>query len=195
MVPVEVFAAPTFALATQFPVMFSVPVLVFCAPDAAPPMQFPVMFSVPVPRLAAPLDKPPAPPVTFPVMLNVPEVENSTHDPVMEPPVPPVQFPTREAEFPAVPLNPTQRAVVDPAKAFAVSVTLFDKVKPPPAVALLALSLRTSPTVVLTFTVMAKLFECRTSAVVNVLQTSDAVPVGVVAQTSVASMFPAFLAK
>jgi hypothetical protein len=85
--------------------------------------------------------------------------------------------------------------LVDPAKAFAVSVIPLFKTNEPPAVALLALSLRTWPTVVLTFTVMEKLFECRTSAVVNVLQTSAAAPLGVVAQTSAASMFPAFLAK
>ncbi len=88
------------------------------------------------------------------------------------------------AEFAEAPANP-----------FAVSVTPLDSVKPPPAVALLALSVRTSATVVSTLTVMAKLLECSTSVLSKVDHTSAAEPVGVVAQTSVAFMLPAFLAK
>ncbi len=59
----------------------------------------------------------------------------------------------------------------------------------------LALSFLTVPTVVSTLTVIAKLLECKTSALVKVDQTSAAVPLGVVAHTSVALMLPAFLAK
>jgi hypothetical protein len=129
-------------------------------------------------------------------MLNVPEVVKSKQLPVIEPPVPPVQFPTREAEFPAVPLNPTQRVIVDPAKAFAVSVIPLFKTNEPPAVALLALSLRTSPVaprLMSTLTVIAKLLAMRTSPAANV--TAEAVPLGVVAHTSVALMLPALRAK
>jgi hypothetical protein len=103
-------------------------------------------------------------------------------------------FPTKFAEFPLPPENESSVAV-EPAKALPVSVTPLDSVKVPPAVALLALSFRTSPTVVETLTVTAKLLLCSTSLLVNVDHTSAAEPVGVVAQTSVALMLPAFLAK
>jgi hypothetical protein len=103
-------------------------------------------------------------------------------------------FPTKFAEFPLPPENVSSVAV-DPVKALAVSVMPFDNVKPPPAVALLALSFRTSPTVVETLTVMAKLLLCSTSLLVKVDHTSAAVPLGVVAQTSVAFTLAAFLAK
>jgi hypothetical protein len=106
-----------------------------------------------------------------------------------------VALPTKVAELPDVPLNITQAVVVDPAIELAVSVIPLDSVKLPPAVALFALSFRTSPTVVLTLTVTAKLLECSTSLLVKVENTSAAVPLGVVAQMSVAFMFAAFLAK
>ena len=182
----------------QFPVMFRIPAALLRAPSAVeeePPVQFPVMFNVPNAKLLAPWANPDVPPMQFPVMFRVPLDILRAQAPVPDPAVPPWQFPTKFAEFPDACENVTHAVFVDPEKALAVSVTPFDKSNDPPAVALLALSLRTSPTVVLTFTVMAKLFECRTSVVVNVLQTSDAAPAGVVAQTSVASMFPAFLAK
>jgi hypothetical protein len=108
---------------------------------------------------------------------------------------PPVALPTSVAELPLVPANTTQAAAVDPVTALAVRVTPLDRVKFPPAVAELALSFLTVPTVVATLTVMAKLLECKTSALVKVDQTSAAVPLGVVAHTSVALMLPAFLAK
>jgi hypothetical protein len=99
--------------------------------------------------------------------------------------------PTIVAEF--VDANVAQFA--DPEMMSAVSVTPLFSVKLPPAVALFAVSFRTVATVVLTLTVMAKLLECSTSALVKLDHTSAAVPLGVVAQTSVASMLPAFLAK
>jgi hypothetical protein len=179
----------------QFPVIVKFPVCAFLTPSApVPPMQFPVIINTPALLSLAPFANATVPHIQFPVIVSVPVPANLAPSALEL--VPPVQSPTIAAEFPAEPEYVTQTAPeAEPANTFAVSVTPFDRVKPPPAVALLALSLRTSPTVVLTFTVMAKLFECSTSAVVNVLQTSDAVPVGVVAQTSVALMFPAFLAK
>jgi hypothetical protein len=84
---------------------------------------------------------------------------------------------------------------VVPATTLAVKVIPLFSEKLPPFVALLALSFRTSATVVLTLTVMAKLLECSTSVALKVDHTSAAVPLGVVAQTSVALMLPAFLAK
>jgi hypothetical protein len=106
-----------------------------------------------------------------------------------------VALPTKVAELPDVPLNITQAVAVDPAIELVVSVIPLDNVKLPPAVALLALSFRTSATVALTLTVTAKLLLCSTSVLVKVENTSAAVPLGVVAQTSVALMLPAFLAK
>jgi hypothetical protein len=100
------------------------------------------------------------------------------------------------AELPVVPENCTQaEAPLLPATQFAVSVTPLDNVNEPPAVALFALSFRTVATVVETLTVMAKLLACSTSLLVKIDHTSAAVPLGVVAQTSVALMLPAFLAK
>jgi hypothetical protein len=107
---------------------------------------------------------------------------------------PPVQLPTIEAELPDVKLNVTHETLL-PAIALAVSVIPFCKANDPPLVALLALSFRTSATVVSTLTVTAKLLLCSTSLLVKVDHTSAAEPVGVVAQTSVAFMLPAFLAK
>jgi hypothetical protein len=153
------------------------------------PVAFPVMFKTPVPVLFAAGAFPPL--VTFPVTLNVPVDVFVTA--IFVPDAPDVQFPTMLALLPEVPAKVTHVDAA-PLITLAVNVTPLDRVKDPPLVEEFPKFL-TSPTVVLTFTVMAKLFECRTSAVVNVLQTSDAVPVGVVAQTSVASMFPAFLAK
>jgi hypothetical protein len=55
-------------------------------------------------------------------------------------------------------------------------------------------SLRTSATVVLTFTVIVNEFAINTSAFVNVGKRLLAVPAGAVAQTSAALMFPALRA-
>jgi hypothetical protein len=71
-----------------------------------------------------------------------------------------------------------------------VRVTPFDKVKLPPPVAPLKVSLRTSPTAVSTFTVIPNEFAINTSADVNVGNKLLAVPLGVVAHTSAALMFP-----
>jgi hypothetical protein len=76
----------------------------------------------------------------------------------------------------------------------AAKVTPALKLKEPPIVAPPVVSLRTSATVVLTFTVMANEFDINTSALVNVGKKLLAVPVGVVAQTSVALIFPALRA-
>ena len=148
---------------------FNVPVWAFLAPDAglAPPaVRLPVMFNVPV------------------LVLSAPKALFAD---------PPVQLPTMEAELPDVKLDVTHATV--PAITLAVSVIPFCKANDPPLVALFALSFRTSPTVVSTLTVMAKLLECSTSLLVKVDHTSAADPAGVVAQTSVAFMFAAFLAK
>jgi hypothetical protein len=77
---------------------------------------------------------------------------------------------------------------------FAVKVTPSDRVNAPPRVAPPVVSLRTSATVVLTLTVMAKLFDINTSEDVNVGNRLLAVPLGVVAHTSTALMFPALRA-
>ncbi len=143
--------------------------------------------------LLAPIAKPTVPPVALPVMFSVPVLALAA--PCALPALPAVTFPTMFAELPVVPLYCTQAEALLPATQFAVSVTPFDSVKLPPAVALLALSLRTVSTVVETLTVMAKLLLCSTSLLVKVDHTSAAVPLGVVAQTSVALMLPAFLAK
>ena len=197
-VPVELLFTPKTVAPEQVPVMFRMPVELLKAPFAVPPVppvQFPVMFIVPVEKLLAPCANPEVPPVQLPVMFSVPVDILRAQAPVPDPAVPPWQFPTKFAEFPDAPENVTHAVEVEPEKAFAVSVIPLDKSNEPPAVAVLALSLRTSPTVVLTFTVMEKLLECSTSALVNVPQTSLAVPVGVVAHTSVAFMFPALRAK
>jgi hypothetical protein len=199
MVPVELLLAPTTPARlppVQIPVMFNTPVEEFTAPPAlaaVPPRQLPEMFKTPVEVFRAPSAKEPLPPITlFAVILRVPvELFLAAFALVAEPPV---RFPTIDAEFPEVPEKVTHGVV--PAMQFAVSVTPLDKVNPPPAVALLALSLRTSPVaprLVETLTVMAKEFAMRTSPAANV--TAEAVPLGVVAQTSEALMFPALRAK
>jgi hypothetical protein len=107
-------------------------------------------------------------------------------------PVPPVKFPTTLAE--TVPVAVTQ--AVAPANTFAVNVTPSDNANDPPAVAPLVASFRTCPVdprLVEIFTVMAKEFAMRTSPAANV--TAAAVPLGVVAHTSAALMFPALRAK
>jgi hypothetical protein len=76
----------------------------------------------------------------------------------------------------------------------AVKVTPALKLKEPPFVAPPVVSLRTSATVVLTFTVIANEFDINTSALVNVGNKLLAVPVGVVDQTSAALMLPALRA-
>jgi hypothetical protein len=83
----------------------------------------------------------------------------------------------------------------DPVNMLAVRVTPLLKVNDPPFVAPPVVSLRTSATVALTLTVIAKLFAINTSEDVNDGNKSLAVPVGVVAQTSAALMFPALRAK
>jgi hypothetical protein len=99
------------------------------------------------------------------------------------------------AEVPEPPAKVAHGEVVVPAKTLAVSVTLLESVKDPPAVAPPNVSLRTSPVprLVETLTVIAKEFAMRTSPAANV--TAEAVPAGVVAQTSAALMFPALRAK
>jgi hypothetical protein len=224
MVPVLALLAP-FAPATEppvaLPVIVKVPVLPLLAPKAPlddPPVALPVMVNVPVLLLLAPLAAFAPPPVTFPVTVNVPAPELlAPLAPAAEPAValpvtvsvpvlvllaplapfapPPVALPTKVAELPDVPLNITQAVANDPAIELAVSVTPLDNVKLPPAVALLALSFRTSATVALTLTVTAKLLLCSTSLLVKVENTSAAEPPAVVAQMSAALMFAAFLAK
>jgi hypothetical protein len=172
-----------------------VPVEKFKSPTACaivPAATFPVTLSVPVELFLAADDGLAPPAVRFPVMFNVPVLVLSAAKALL--PVPPVQLPTMEAEFPDVKPNVTHETLL-PAITLAVSVIPFCKANDPPLVALLALSFRTSPTVVSTLTVMAKLLECSTSLLVKVDHTSAAEPVGVVAQTSVAFMFAAFLAK
>jgi LysM repeat protein len=136
----------------------------------------------------------PVPVVQLPTMFSVPLevllVANAFD------PLPPIQFPTIVAELPDVPEKVTQTEFPkDPAKQFAVSVTPLESVNPPPAVAPPNVLFRTSPVaprLVSTLTVMAKEFAMRTSPATNV--TAPAVPLGVVAQTSEALMFPALRA-
>ena len=176
--------------------MVSVPVEVLVAPLALlalPPVAFPVMVSVPVEPLVAPWAVLALPPVAFPVMVSVPV--DALVAPVAVLALPPVTFPVMVAEFSAVPEKVTQATV--PAKTFAVSVTPLDRVNAPPAVAPPVVSLRTWPVLPRlqeTLTVMAKLFAIRTSPAVKDGKRSPAVPLGVVAQTSVAFMFPALRA-
>jgi hypothetical protein len=84
---------------------------------------------------------------------------------------------------------------VFPVKEFPVRVTPSANEKLPPTVAPPVVSLRTSATVALTLTVMAKELAIKTSAFVNVGKRLLAVPVGAVAQTSAALMLPALRAK
>ena len=77
----------------------------------------------------------------------------------------------------------------------AVNVTPSERVNDPPAVAPPVVSLRTCPVPprsVDTLTVIVNPFAMRTSPLANV--TAAAVPLGVVAQTSAALMFPALRA-
>jgi hypothetical protein len=106
--------------------------------------------------------------------------------------VPPVKFPTTLAE--TVPVVDTQLDA--PANTFAVNVTPSDNANDPPAVAPLVASFRTCPVeprLVETLTVIANELAMSTSPLANV--TAAAVPLGVVAQTSEALMFPALRAK
>jgi hypothetical protein len=203
-VPVETLFAPS---ADELPPPVTVPVIKIVPAAAlltpvkfvllpAPPVTVPVIEIVPAAALLTPLvavapvfD---VPPNIFPFILRIPVLVLFT--PWQLAPVPAVTFPTIDAEFPEVPENVTQTVV--PAMQFAVSVTPLERVKEPPAVALFALSVRTSPVaprLVETLTVMANELAIRTSPATNV--TAPAVPPGVVAQTSVALMFPAFRAK
>jgi hypothetical protein len=123
------------------------------------------------------------------VTVSKPELEWAIARPA---PVPPVKFPTTLAE--TVPVVDTQP--VAPANTFAVNVTPSDNANDPPAVAPLVASLRTCPVeprFVEIFTVMAKELAMRTSPLAKA--TAAAVPLGVVAHTSAALMFPALRAK
>jgi len=123
------------------------------------------------------------------VTVSKPELEWAIARPE---PVPPVKFPTTLAE--TVPVVDTQ--TVAPANTFAVNVTPSDNANPPPAVAPLVASLRTCPVeprFVEIFTVMTKELAIRTSPATNV--TAEAVPLGMVDQTSAAFMFPVLRAK
>jgi hypothetical protein len=182
--------------------MLKVPAPALDAPKLAldampdPPVQLPVMFKVPAPALYAPGLVTPDPPVQLPVMFKVPVdvLFAATLIPAVA--FPPWQLPTKVAEFPEVPANRTHELVTAlPEKALAVRVILFSKVNEPPPVAPSVVSFLTAPVAprsVSTLTVMANEFAMRTSPAANV--TAEAVPLGVVAQTSVASMFPAFRA-
>jgi hypothetical protein len=223
MVPVELLKAPK-ALAPDppmhDPVMLKTPTPVFCAPKAfwpdppvpVPPIQEPVIFRDPVDALFAPIVLTPiqepvifSDPVDALCAPNAPEVDPPMQSPeiIKVPAVvflapcavliePPLTDPTMVAD--SVPEKSTHAAV--PANTLEVSVTPFESVNDPPAVAPPVVSLRTSPLApraVETLIVTAKLFAMRTSPATNV--TAPAVPLGVVAQTSVALMFPALRAK
>jgi hypothetical protein len=128
----------------------------------------------------------------FPVMLRVP-VPLCVTAPVADVPEPPEIAPTMLAEFGELPVY-DKHELVDPANTEPVSVMLLLSVNEPPAVAEFALSVRISATVVLTFSVMAKLLAISTSDDVNVENTSLAAPLGVVAHTSTALTLPALRA-
>tara|TARA_R110000868_G_scaffold99473_1_gene273700 strand:- start:36 stop:473 length:438 start_codon:yes stop_codon:yes gene_type:complete len=102
-----------------------------------------------------------------------------------------VILPLTDAELVDDKLSPALPEV--PVNTFADRVTPSDNAKVPPTVAPPVISLRTSATVVLILTVIAKLFAISTSPLAKV--TAAAVPVGVVAQTSDALIFPALRAK
>jgi hypothetical protein len=204
IVPVDALVAPiaeALPPPVTVPVIEMVPAAALLAPVKfvllpAPPITVPVIEIIPVELLCAPLvpdaPEPVVPPNTFPFIFSVPVEVLFT--PWQFAPVPAVTFPTIDAELPEVPEKVTQVEV--PAMQFAVSVTPLESVNPPPAVALLALSVRTSPVaprLVETLTVIAKELAMRTSPLAKV--TAAAVPLGVVAQTSLALMFPAFRAK
>ncbi len=179
-----------------FPTIVMVPVLVFLHPNESvkvPPVTFPVMFTAPVEPLLHPKFCPadPPPPVTFPVIVKVPLPELA--HPVLKAAVPAVIFPTIDPIAGEADEKLTQVAV--PANTFAVNVIPLFNVNDPPAVALPVVSLRTSATVVFTFSVIVNELAIKTSAFVNVGNRLLAVPLGVVAQTSVAFTFPVLRAK
>jgi hypothetical protein len=196
--PVEALFAPkaaAFDPPVTFPVIFMVPVDKFKTPKPVapePPVKLPVIFIIPVVAFIAPAAKvtlvPPVPPVRLPVIVTVPvEFQFSPGEFIP----PPVILPIKAAEIDPEPL--THGAV--PANTFDVNVIPLLILNNPPVVAPPVVSLRISPTVVFTLSVMVNEFAIKTSEDVNVENTSTAVPLGVVAQTSAALMLPALRAK
>ncbi len=115
------------------PITYNVPVLEFVAPVPPPPeidpLTAPVIVAIPPPEVENPLPLLLGPPVTAPIILHVPVLECEIPILLFEPPI---VFPTIVAEF--VPDNDKTFPVL-PVVEFPVITTPFNKLKVPPAVA------------------------------------------------------------